>query len=184
VESLLANTLQQDLLRALYIIFSIGGIFVVFYAAWIGWKMGTASDETKRKEAKKRLINAGVSMFLIIVMVAMLVAIDGITGSGGENANTSDISLSTTTITSGGGVIFVTTTVDGNTMMSGRIYRFVGSSPTSGVTLPASLTTPRTSVGGLISLTGVIGSGQFTLTIERLEGGAATVTRTFTITVA
>ena len=82
---LAANAFQDELLRILAIIFMFVGAVIGFWAMYLGFKMASASDEGKRKEAKKRLINSIVSMVLIIILAGMLFGINFMTGPGNDN---------------------------------------------------------------------------------------------------
>jgi len=67
---------QNDLLRIVAIIAMFLNVAIIFFALYLGWKMGTASDEGKRKEAKKRLFNTIVSFVLVLMMIGILRAVD------------------------------------------------------------------------------------------------------------
>jgi len=78
----------SQLLEILAIIMMFVNIVVIGFVVFLAYKMGTASDEGKRKEAKKRMFNALVSFVLIAILVGMLWGIDEIidtTGSQGGN---------------------------------------------------------------------------------------------------
>ena len=77
-----ANSLQYELLRIIGFIGMFVGAVIGFWAMYLGFKMASASDEGKRKEAKKRLINSIVSMVLIIILAGMLFGINFMTGPG------------------------------------------------------------------------------------------------------
>ena len=72
----MGNTFQNQILGIVAIIMFALNIVVVFYALFLGWKMGTATDEGKRKEAKNRMINTIVSFFLIFIFIFMLWTVD------------------------------------------------------------------------------------------------------------
>ena len=71
-----SGTLARDIFPILYWILAVAAIAGVVYAVWLGLMLGTASDDQKRAKAKKRIINVAVSIFAIIVLVMILLAVE------------------------------------------------------------------------------------------------------------
>ena len=53
------------------------GIFAIGIAIWIGFKMATATDDTKRKDAKKQLIYALVAIVAVMALIIVWFAVRG-----------------------------------------------------------------------------------------------------------
>jgi len=106
---------QSQLLMIVAIIAIFLNSIIVFYFAYLGYKMATATDEQKRKAAKTRMFNTLVSFVLILILVGMLYGIDFMNGNdpltGGTMGLTPD---PPTTISAGSGPIeFQVTDGDG-----------------------------------------------------------------------
>jgi len=72
---------QGELITILYWIFGFMFVPVIAWALFLGMKFATASDEGKRKEAKRRLFNGIVTIVLLILLVGILAAIDFMAGT-------------------------------------------------------------------------------------------------------
>ena len=51
---------------------TLAGIFVLFFAIYVGWRMAKAEDDGKRKDAKMQLIYSLVGLVSIIVIIVVL----------------------------------------------------------------------------------------------------------------
>ena len=72
------NDINTNVLRIVSIIqnillafFVLVGIIVVGVALWIAFRLATAEDETKRKDAKKQLLWACIGLLGVVVLMAL-----------------------------------------------------------------------------------------------------------------
>jgi hypothetical protein len=71
-DALLETGISQSLLQIVsYISLTFGGV-VIIWALYLGFKMATASDTSKRAEAKSRIIKAISAILIIVALISLL----------------------------------------------------------------------------------------------------------------
>ena len=73
---LIATSFAKELFDIMMPVFSAGLILVFAYVVFLGFRLGAADDEAKRRSAKKRMVNALASMAIIGFLCLVLVTVN------------------------------------------------------------------------------------------------------------
>lgn len=64
--------LQRDMMTILNYIFAVAGSMMIIYAIFLAVNLAKAQDESKRKQAKDRIVKVFASIFIILILLGMV----------------------------------------------------------------------------------------------------------------